>query len=511
MSKAITFIPVFIAFLHIFVLINVCGYGAIPEDEREALIALYNATNGDKWQDNSGWKEGDLEFDDFGPKGSEATWKGITVSENHVTKIVFDSNNLTGSLPPELGNFSKLKVLRIVSSELEGKIPPELGNLQDLKEFHLLCLQIGGSIPPELGKLSNLEIFRLGCNHISIPVGEGDPFKLGAALKSYSSPLSGSIPPELGKLTKLKELNIRNTQLSGPIPSQLGKLTRLQKFLLENNFLGGSIPFELGKLNNLKELVLRSNQLEGNIPPGLGNLSNLEKLNLGGNKLSGSIPRELGNLINLKDIVLSGNDLEGSIPPEIGNLHNLEYLHLNSNRLSGNIPPELGNLTRLQQLHLNSNQLIGNIPINLSSLTSYLIKIDYNSLYLEDKILRRFLNRVSSHWADTQTTAPVNVSAAALTSTSIKVSWTPITYKGDKGGYMIYYRTTPRYPWTLAGITPNKTARSYEVKGLNPGTKYYFVLQTRTDPHVNNKNIVVSELSKDAFATTLRTQGELRF
>jgi hypothetical protein len=31
-------------------------FGAIPSQERAAIIALYNSTNGDNWTDNSGWK-----------------------------------------------------------------------------------------------------------------------------------------------------------------------------------------------------------------------------------------------------------------------------------------------------------------------------------------------------------------------------------------------------------------------------------------------------------------------
>ena len=41
---------------------------AIPTAERDALVALYNATGGDGWHDNSGW---------LGNAGSECSWSGI--------------------------------------------------------------------------------------------------------------------------------------------------------------------------------------------------------------------------------------------------------------------------------------------------------------------------------------------------------------------------------------------------------------------------------------------------
>jgi hypothetical protein len=114
----------------------------------------------------------------------------------------------------------------------------------------------------------------------------------------------------------------------------------------------------------------------------------------------------------------------------------------------------------------------------------------------------QWLKRRQSNWSDTQTTAPTNVSAVSISSSSIKVSWTPIKYKGDTGGYLVYYSTSPRGPWIAAGMTANKLTNAFEITGLSPGKKYYFVVQTRTNPHFKNKNTVVSEYSKDVFATT---------
>jgi len=48
-------------------------YGNIPAAERAALIALYSSTNGDSWNENSGWKDGTLQ-DGFALPGTENTW-----------------------------------------------------------------------------------------------------------------------------------------------------------------------------------------------------------------------------------------------------------------------------------------------------------------------------------------------------------------------------------------------------------------------------------------------------
>src|SRR6185295_5979999 len=70
--------------------------GAIPAGERTALIALYNATGGPGWTDHAGW---------LGPAGSECTWFGVRCSADSsaVTGIFLSNDNLTGSMPPEIG------------------------------------------------------------------------------------------------------------------------------------------------------------------------------------------------------------------------------------------------------------------------------------------------------------------------------------------------------------------------------------------------------------------------
>ena len=83
---------------------------AIPDIERAALIALYNSTNGDWWKENSGWKNNYLEQDGFSEIGSEGSWKGVDVNENndHVFALNLHGNQLTGTIPVELGNLTNL-------------------------------------------------------------------------------------------------------------------------------------------------------------------------------------------------------------------------------------------------------------------------------------------------------------------------------------------------------------------------------------------------------------------
>ena len=251
---------------------------AIPEQECQALVDLYNSNNGGGWTYYYSWLTG----------SDPCNWYGVFCTGGHVTSLYLDENQLTGSFPAQLVNLPNLGVLNLSTNQLTGSIPPELGNLTNLVQLDLSTNQLTGSIPPELGNLNNLSSLHLASNQ-----------------------LTGSIPPELGNLTKLSYLELQNNQLTGSIPLELGNLTNLVGFILALNQLTGSIPPELGNLTNLGVLNLSANQLTGSIPPELGNLINLDYLYLCNNQLTGNVPIAVASLVPnpLTSCDFSGNDL----------------------------------------------------------------------------------------------------------------------------------------------------------------------------------------------------------
>ena len=313
--------------------------------EREALVALYEATDGPNWTMNTNW------LTDHG-----LAWHGVRVIDGHVTELDLQANGLSGELPDALGNLSNLEYLHLGTNNLSDGIPDALGNLSSLEYLSLDFNALSGEIPSSLGNLSNLETLGLGDNA-----------------------LSGEIPSSLGNLSNLETLNLDFNDLSGEIPSSLGNLSNLERLQLWGNGLSGEIPLSLSNLSNLEGLYLGDNDLSGGIPGALGNLSNLKYLFLSRNCLSGEIPSSLGNLSNLETLNLLGNDLLGGIPSSLGNLSNLETLNLSFNDLSSGIPSSLGNLSNLETLDLYLNDLSGEIPSSLGNLSSLTrLRFTYN-------------------------------------------------------------------------------------------------------------------------------------
>ena len=111
-----------------------------PETDREALVALYNATDGPNWANEHYWLSG----------ASIREWYGVTTDDNgRVTWLWLYGNQLSGEIPPELGSLANLYMLNLSENQLSGEVPSELGQLSNLESLvlsynRLKCLSRNG-------------------------------------------------------------------------------------------------------------------------------------------------------------------------------------------------------------------------------------------------------------------------------------------------------------------------------------------------------------------------------
>lgn len=279
--------------------------------------------------------------------------------------------------------------------------------------------------------------------------------------------LSGSIP-RLSSFTRLQVLDLRRNHLSGSIPS-LTPLVSLQFLALDNNELSGSIPAPLP--TSLRDIGLRDNHLGGGIPD-LSALTNLESIDIRDNQLSGNIPN-FSSRANLQAIYLGGNRLDGGIP-DLSALP-LDYLYLDGNRLSGPVPRWLCD-------HFYDSPYF-----------PWAVDLNYN-MFPSDTVLNCLTADLSG--AATQTEPPTDVTSYALSTTSFRLTWTPILYTGDGGYYEVLCGSKPGGPYTLQGTTEStggKTASGFTVSGLPPGAHYYCVVRTFTPAHFDPKNYIYQQ------------------
>lgn len=89
-----------------------------------ALVGLYNDTQGNQWITNTNWLT-------TTPGITYCDWYGVTCENGRVTRLALSRNRLTGALPPAIGQLKALIQLEVDGNRLRGRIPPAVCTLRD--------------------------------------------------------------------------------------------------------------------------------------------------------------------------------------------------------------------------------------------------------------------------------------------------------------------------------------------------------------------------------------------
>ncbi|RLM74176.1 hypothetical protein C2845_PM15G00320 [Panicum miliaceum] len=153
----------------------------------------------------------------------------------HIQELQLLALNLSGTLAPELGQLSQMRIMDFMWNSIGGSIPKDVGNITSLELIHMNNNSLSGQIPPELSRLPSLVHLLLDNNN-----------------------LSGYIPPELLKLPKVLIMSLRNCSLEGLVPDVSG-IPQLGYLSLDNNNLDGSVPSNIWQnidLSGNRSLIL---------------------------------------------------------------------------------------------------------------------------------------------------------------------------------------------------------------------------------------------------------------
>lgn len=208
-----------------------------PNNERDILVAFYNATGGDNWINKENWCT-NAPLDD---------WYGISTDQNgNVAYIDLNRNNLTGN-----GNLSGLKDLfsaQFIENQLTGL------NMSNCTNLELLDCRNNKSI-------SNLNLS--GCTALEILYARDNQLTeliLSNCVNLQSLSCGGN---KLTTLNLSQNVNLTDLECSNnPLTSlNITGCTQLSTITCNNTRLSGNI--DLSNRTKLKYLWLTNNQLTG--------------------------------------------------------------------------------------------------------------------------------------------------------------------------------------------------------------------------------------------------------
>lgn len=207
------------------------------DPQKRVLAALFQATDGYNWDDNTNWLSSQ----------PLRRWAGVQATvQGSVTSLYLARNGLSGTIPSELGELESLNYLNMASNDLTGGIPETLSDLTSLRSLILNRNQLSGRVD-WLGELEMLEHLDLGGNA-----------------------LTGELLSEAVNLPRLRILEVGDNLLSGPIPAELTALPLLEVLVVGSNSLVGGLPD--GFTESLRRLNVAANDLAGLLPDGLTRL-----------------------------------------------------------------------------------------------------------------------------------------------------------------------------------------------------------------------------------------------
>jgi len=432
----------------------------IPSEECEALIAIYNSTNGKQWKNNTGWTK----------TKTPCSWYGVTCSNGHVTRLYLQHNQLSGTIPPEIEGLSHLAVFNIKNNEICGKIPVELMELSHLwylniNDNHLSTsnaariiwlnginpgwdttqtpCSVGSTVQftvatykvTENGGQATITVTRTGDSAISVDYATSDDTASAAPCHNDYTATTGTLNWANGdSADKTFTININDDNrfendetlvisLSNPTGIELGTPDIVVLTIIDND--SPSTSFDCTTITGIPStecsaLISLYSYTKGaqwrnntgwkttNTPCNWYGVTcengHVTRLNLQYNRLNGTLSWMLESLSQLKVLALNNNQIGGNIPSGLLNLDKLLHINLANNQLRGSIPTDMGQMSQLQSLLVGNNNLHGEIPVSLVHLNNLSgLSLDINHLEAHDPALIPWLNDHNPSWEKTQT------------------------------------------------------------------------------------------------------------
>ena len=201
-------------------------------------------------------------------KADDATDKQTTSEDGIIKHFWMFKNNLDGTIPEELYWLTTLQTMALFDeSKLVGTISTRIGDLSSdtFRYLHYGYTGLSGTIPEELGKFTNMaELILMSCDFTgTIPESLGTwPMSLSSQSNFLRSTNSSS---QSNRTSRMEILQLDSNRLTGTIPTGLFQMTHMYMLYLYSNAFTGTIPSQLGNLKRLYEIFVDANQLSGSV------------------------------------------------------------------------------------------------------------------------------------------------------------------------------------------------------------------------------------------------------
>ncbi|KAL8140827.1 hypothetical protein V2J09_006848 [Rumex salicifolius] len=140
-----------------------------------------------------------------------------------ITRLVFESRDLHGSVSRFVGKTTELIELSLSNNRLTGLLPAELSACKNLEILNLKGNRFSGQVPLELSKLVRLRILDLSSNKFSGDLSFLKHFPNLEVLSLGDNLFAGKIPSSLRSFRNLRSFNISgNDHIQGPVPDLPG-------------------------------------------------------------------------------------------------------------------------------------------------------------------------------------------------------------------------------------------------------------------------------------------------
>ena len=254
---------------------NFPSYSQARKYQRYVLAALYYATAGDNWYNNTNWLSYEV---------SECYWFSQTVLDElkdrpicndagRLTMVSLASNNLQGMLPDMRGFNSvpflpDIVVFDIANNNVSGVTPVLYAGVP------IEVVSISNNSFTELSPStaffgSAIRVLRADANKIQM-VADGNAWHVLPKLEFYNvtdNLFEGILGHQISAAENLTYVGAGHTNFGGTVPTEIGLLSKLVELDLSGSaHMSGSLPTELGLLQNLQRVDIRESGLTGALP-----------------------------------------------------------------------------------------------------------------------------------------------------------------------------------------------------------------------------------------------------